>query len=95
MQVPIFKYLECVDNDHPEAARIQEQFLSDIFVLFEYKTYTPGEVLVNYSDPADRLLVIVSGTLSVEFDHPEVPREGTCLNAGEYIGDLAILGDGK
>lgn len=48
---------------------LHENFLNDLFVKFEYKTYAPGETLVHFSDRADRLIFIVSGKVQVHFEH--------------------------
>lgn len=37
--------------------------------------------------------VHTSGKADVEFEHEEIERENQTLNAGDYIGDLALLGD--
>lgn len=59
--MPVFHFIESVDDSNPERDEIQEQFLNDIFVNLEYKTYSPGETLIRFSDPADRMLIFVSG----------------------------------
>ena len=48
---------------------MQEAFLNDIFLRFEYKTYTPGETLVNFSDASDRLIILVSGKVHSLYTH--------------------------
>ena len=48
-RVPVFNYIESLDR-----SSMHEDFLNKIFLSFEYKTFTPDEILVNFSDPADR-----------------------------------------
>ena len=94
-RVPVFAYLESVDDNVPALDALQEIFVSDVFVLFEFKSYLPGDILVNFSDPADRLVIILSGKVLVEFEHPKFDRENMTLKADMYFGDMAILGDSK
>ena len=70
-----------------------EIFVSDVFVLFEFKSYLPGDILVNFSDPADRFVIILSGKVLVEFEHPRFDRENMTLKTDMYFGDLAIMGE--
>jgi len=44
------------------------------------------------SDPADRLLIFVSGKVRIEFEHPAVQRGGMDLTEGDFIGDASLLG---
>ena len=70
---------------------IQEAFLNEIFLQLVYKTYTPGEVLINFSDPPDEMLIIVDGKVSVEFDHPTVQRPGLVLNQGSVAAPASDI----
>ena len=45
------------------------------------------------SDPADKLVIIVAGKVSVEFEHSTIHRNSMVLKDGDYVGDMAILGD--
>jgi len=92
-RVPVFAYIESVDDTDTTIDAIQEKFLNDVFILFEYKTFTPGEILVNFSDGADRLIIFVSGKVDIQFEHPSIHRQQMTLKQGEFIGDMAILGD--
>ena len=67
---------------HTGSDEIQEAFLNEIFLQLAYKTYTPGEVLINFSDPPDELLIIVDGKVQVEFEHPSVQRHSIVLKEG-------------
>jgi CRP-like cAMP-binding protein len=91
-RVPVFSYLESVD-DGTMADQIQEHFINQVFILFEYKTFTPEEVMVNFADPADRLVIIVSGKVQVEFEHSTIDREPVTLGPGQFFGDMSILGE--
>ena len=92
-RVPIFAYIESVDDADAKNDRANEEFLNDIFVQLEYKAFPPGAVLVNFSDPADRLIIVVSGKVSVEFEHSTIQREVITLDEGDYIGDMALLSE--
>jgi CRP-like cAMP-binding protein len=72
---------------------LQETFINEVFLRFEYITFTPGEVIINYSDPADRLVILVSGKVHVEFEHSEFHRRPMQMGAGQFFGDMAILGE--
>jgi len=91
-RVPVFSYLESVD-DGTMADKIQEHFINQVFILFEYKTFTPDEVMINFADPADRLVIIVSGKVQVEFEHSTIDREPVTLGPGQFFGDMSILGE--
>jgi CRP-like cAMP-binding protein len=49
--------------------------------------------VVKYSDPADRLIIIVEGRVDVEFDHSTIVQHPMELKHGDFIGDIAILGN--
>jgi CRP-like cAMP-binding protein len=70
---------------------MMERFVSHVFTLFEYKNYIPGDMLVNFNDPADRLVILMSGNVSVEFEHSQNERARITLNEGQCFGDFAIL----
>ena len=90
--VPLFAYMESVD-DGTMGDKIQEQFINEVFILFEYKTFTPADILINFADPADMLVIIVSGKVQVEFEHSTIEREPVILGPGQFVGDMAILGE--
>ena len=88
-RVPIFNRLTNIfDNDHA----IVRSFLSAIFLKFDYKMFSPGEALIKFSDPADRLICLVKGRVDIEFEHPNIQRDPLSLQRGDYIGDMALLG---
>jgi len=88
-RVPIFNRLaNIVDNDDA----IVRSFLNDIFLKFEYKMFSAGDVLIKFSDPADRLICLVKGLVDIEFEHPNIERDPVSLQRGDYIGDMALLG---
>jgi CRP-like cAMP-binding protein len=91
-RVPVFAYIESVDDGCAAADAIQEKFVSEVFLLFDHRTYTPGDVLVNFSDPADRLVILMSGRLRVEFEHSKIEREPFTLRQDHCFGDMAVLG---
>ena len=92
-KVPLFAFIERVDDNNEHHDELQEKFLNEIFVRLEYKTYTSGEILVNFSDAADRMLIFIEGKVNVEFDHSQISREPLKLKDGDYIGDMALLSE--
>ena len=42
-----------------------ENFLSDIFMLLRYATWSPGEIVINFHDPADSMYLFMSGKVDV------------------------------
>ena len=87
-RVPVFNLLaSSVDPEY------SHEFLAKVTTLFEYKTYTPGQAVVKYSDPADRLIIIVEGKVDVEFDHSSIVHHPIELKHGDFIGDIAVLGN--
>ena len=48
-RVPVFAYLEAIDDDKRFSDEVQEEFLNEIFLQFEYRTLSPGQVLTNFS----------------------------------------------
>ena len=90
-RVPVLAYVESVDDGDAKIDEVNEEFLSNIFLQLEYKAYPPLAALVNFSDPADRMLILVTGKVMVEFDHPVIQRETLNLDEGDYIGDMALL----
>ena len=92
-RVPVFSYIESHDDSDAALDKMQETFISEVFLQFEYKTFTPGDVVINFSDPADRLVIIVSGSVRVEFEHSQIQLEPLNLSQGQFVGDMAILGE--
>ena len=91
-RVPVLNYLETVQAAGTEDAELIGNFLSDLFIRFKYKMYSPGTVMINFSDPPDRLLYIISGPVAVEFEHPNKLRDSMMLHGSDYIGDMSLLG---
>ena len=91
-RVPVFAYIESVDDGCAAADSLQEKFVSEVFLLFEYRTYAPGDILINFSDSADRLVIVMSGKLHVEFEHSKIEREALTLRQDHCFGDMAVLG---
>ena len=91
-RVPVLAFIESVDKDNQAHHTLQEKFLNDVLINLEYRTFSPGEVIVPFSEhPASRLIIFVSGKVDVEFDHPSIEHGKMQLNAGDFIGDMAIL----
>ena len=56
-RVPVFAHIESVDDGNEAADRIQENFVNEIFIQFEYKTFMPGDVIINNRFSAHVLLM--------------------------------------
>ena len=63
LRVPLFKYLETIVKD--EAGMT---FLGDLWLLLEYRTYTPGSRIIDFGEPADRLVLFIGGRVKCEFE---------------------------
>ena len=84
MKVPIFEYiLNSVMDDE-----LADSFLTSVFELFEYKTFAPNEIIIEFSDPADRMIILVEGKVHCKFEHPRMSFSETDLRRGDYIGDF-------
>ena len=89
MKVPIFEYiLNSVMDDE-----LADSFLTSVFELFEYKTFAPNEIIIEFSDPADRMIILVEGKVHCKFEHPRMSFSETDLRRGDYIGDFTLIGD--
>lgn len=51
------------------------------------------QVIVKFHEEADRLLIVCQGKVHIEFDHPEIHRHPMRIKEGEYLGDMALLGE--
>ena len=56
-RVPVFAHIESVDDGNEAADRIQENFVNEIFIQFEYKTFMPEDVIINNRFSAHVLLM--------------------------------------
>lgn len=93
MRVPVFAYIESLHDRELAADARQENFISEVLLALNYKTYTPFEVVINFQNAADRLIYIVSGRAEVQFEHPLHSYDPMTLKEDDFIGDMAILGD--
>ena len=85
--VPVFAHLEGMD---PAEFKDAQRLLDKLFLDLEYCTYAPGDEVVGFDQDADRLIIFVSGRVWVEFEHSYAKIS---LKEGDYIGDMAILGE--
>ena len=87
-KVPLFAFIERVDDNNEHHDELQEKFLNEIFVRLEYKTYTPGEILVNFSDAADRMLIFIEGksmsSLTTRRSHGNLSSSKTATTSGTW-----------
>jgi len=69
-------------------------FLRDVWVFMQYNHYTPDSPIVDLGDKAMRLIVVVSGAMTMYVESYDRTNIDTCLfKAGDFIGDFALLGD--
>jgi len=101
-KVPIFAFLtmkeSCTNDASTDGANTKAQhhlkFLGDVYACLQYKMYMPGEVLVNFSDPADRLICFIQSIVDIDFDHAVAGRpKMLTLKGNTYIGDMTLIGD--
>ena len=60
----------------------------------DYATFTPDSPIVDLGEPADRLIVVISGQMTVYVEDDSQSRCDTCtFKAGDFLGDFALLGD--
>ncbi len=61
--VTVFRFLQATTGSDGVSVK---KFLSSVFAHLEYKMYIPGEVLVNFSSPADRLIFFMNSIVVVQ-----------------------------
>jgi hypothetical protein len=88
--VPVFAYIESVDDENAATDQIQETFVNEVFLQFEYNTFTPGDVIVNFSDPADHLVIVVTGKVVVEFEHSDIQHKPITLGEGQVYVSVCL-----
>ena len=106
VQVPIFSFIEswCPSEgddtrsgfsheNHDFWSREKDALLNNLLLNIEYRTYTPGETVVDFADKADRMIVLDSGRAYVDFEHSSVFVPTRLLREGDFIGDMALIGD--
>jgi len=81
--VPLFEVLQREDHD----------FLMEVYTLMRYVTYEPSSTIVDHGEPAESLLVIVSGEVDVLIDHEHHHFLDIRLQRGDFIGEYALIGE--
>jgi CRP-like cAMP-binding protein len=84
-RVPLFALLHSHWQD--------ESFLVEVWSYMKYNTYNPGTAIVEMGEPAHRLLVVVSGEMTVFVENEDEGKDSYILKPGDYIGDYALLDD--
>ena len=64
-RLPLFSFLERVDDANAANDELHETFLNEVFLLLTYVTYSPGEQLITFSDAADDIFIFESGKVLV------------------------------
>ena len=78
---------------HPAMASLPPEAAAALAAVMERRTWAAGEALVRRDDPANSLLVITGGRLSVRIPiGRDESRRLTTLEAGMLVGELAFLG---
>jgi len=72
---------------------VLNDFINNMLLMLEYKTFSPNEVMVRFDELADRLLYVASGKALLEVDRPLLTLEPLLIKEDYFIGDMAILGD--
>src|SRR5262249_32144628 len=56
--------------------------------------FAPGEIIARQGAPADKIFIIVNGTVSVEREEPDGRKvQLETLSDGQFFGELAIMRD--
>ena len=101
-KVPIFSFLQMKDSGNTSMNKTTRdlastanhaKFLGEVFSRLHYKMFMPDEVLVNFSDPADRLIFFIQSTVDVEFEHAVIERPMQTMKGTCYIGDMSLVND--
>jgi ABC-type lipoprotein export system ATPase subunit len=64
--------------------------------MAERRTYNPGEMIINQNEPVDYLFMVDSGQVDVVITRPPEPEVSVAhLGAGQYFGEVELVGDGR
>jgi ABC-type lipoprotein export system ATPase subunit len=64
--------------------------------MAERRTYNPGEMIINQNEPVDYLFMVDSGQVDVVITRPPQPEVSVAhLGAGQYFGEVELVGDGR
>ena len=80
-------------NDSVERHSSADACITTVLDKLEYKSFAPDETLIDFPDPADKMVIIVEGKVHCQFEHPTLAFSPMDLKRGDFIGDFAILGD--
>ena len=83
--VPLFDHLNEADPT----------FLMEIWRLMSYETYQPGAKIIDFGQPAEKLILVISGELllKVYSKSMDADLDDMRIKSGGFIGDFALLGD--
>ena len=74
----------------PLFATCSDRSIEMIAGIVDEATFAPGDVLVRAGDPGDSLIVIRSGSASVEQDGRPIRQ----LGPGDFLGEIALIDGG-
>ena len=77
----------------PLFSELDPEDLQRIAASAQERLYPAGEALVREGDFGDELIVIVSGTVSISKQYGKSARHLRTYEAGDHIGELAVLRD--
>ena len=89
-RVPVFAFIASLDASQCADA---QDVLDEVFLACEYVTYAPGQTLVDFADKPDRLIILESGKVEVQMQHPLLDLNSMTLSEGDYLGDMIIMGE--
>ena len=75
----------------PLFAELSPTELKHIAGLMEETAFVDGEYIAKQGDEGDVLYLIVSGAVRVLIEHNGTEREAKSREAGEYVGEMAII----
>lgn len=83
--VPLFDHLNEADPS----------FLMELWRRMRYETYQPGSKIVEFGQPADKLILVISGEIQLKIysEALDTDLDDMRIKAGDFIGDFSLLGD--
>ena len=94
MRVPLFQYLHDIDMNEGGP---KSDILSELCLLLDYATYTPGTAIIDSGQPADKLVIFVGGKVLVEFGFDPFQQAllGSDSMTGEDADDITMAKQGE
>ena len=69
-----------------------EDFMLALWAVMTTETFYPGTDVVDTTQPADKLVIVTSGNIMIEY-HGSEDTHHTLMSQGSFIGENSLLGD--